>query len=162
MQLQPLRSERPAFSAALPSLARKGVAWVRPEFVAEVEFRGWTSDGLVRHASFHALPEDKDAQGHPRNRRARQKDPEMTAHYPLTVDTIGKLIDVGHHLHTRIAWIAARDCVWTSGSWSRRLARTGALSVVNTRCAIPLCGSDRVETRISSAPPAGSPPEVLY
>jgi bifunctional non-homologous end joining protein LigD len=60
-QLQPLRSERPAFSAALPSLARKGVVWVSPELVAEVEFRGWTSDDLVRHASFQGLREDKNA-----------------------------------------------------------------------------------------------------
>jgi bifunctional non-homologous end joining protein LigD len=32
---------------------------VRPELVAEVAYRGWTSDGLVRHASFKGLREDK-------------------------------------------------------------------------------------------------------
>jgi bifunctional non-homologous end joining protein LigD len=36
------------------------VVWVRPELVAEVAYRGWTSDGLVRHASFKGLREDKD------------------------------------------------------------------------------------------------------
>jgi ATP-dependent DNA ligase len=36
------------------------VVWVRPELVAEVAYRGWTSEGLVRHASFQGLREDKD------------------------------------------------------------------------------------------------------
>jgi bifunctional non-homologous end joining protein LigD len=38
---------------------RKGVHWVRPEFVAEVEFAGWTTDAILRHASFQGLREDK-------------------------------------------------------------------------------------------------------
>jgi bifunctional non-homologous end joining protein LigD len=38
---------------------RKGVHWVRPELVAEVEFAGWTTDNILRHASFQGLREDK-------------------------------------------------------------------------------------------------------
>jgi len=38
---------------------RKGVHWVRPELVAEVEFAGWTADNILRHASFQGLREDK-------------------------------------------------------------------------------------------------------
>jgi bifunctional non-homologous end joining protein LigD len=38
---------------------RKGVHWVRPELVAEVEFAGWTADAILRHASFQGLREDK-------------------------------------------------------------------------------------------------------
>lgn len=40
----------------------KGVVWVKPELVAEVEFRDWTSDRILRHASFQGLREDKPAQ----------------------------------------------------------------------------------------------------
>jgi bifunctional non-homologous end joining protein LigD len=59
--IQPLRSKAPEFAKALPSSGREGVVWLRPDLVAEVEFRGWTSDGLLRAASFKSLREDKDA-----------------------------------------------------------------------------------------------------
>jgi bifunctional non-homologous end joining protein LigD len=38
----------------------RGVRWVRPELVAEVEYGGWTDDDRLRHPSFQGLREDKD------------------------------------------------------------------------------------------------------
>jgi bifunctional non-homologous end joining protein LigD len=37
----------------------KGVHWVAPELVAEVQYTGWTTDGVLRHAVFLGLREDK-------------------------------------------------------------------------------------------------------
>jgi bifunctional non-homologous end joining protein LigD len=52
-------SERKApFSKSPPRAGRREMHWVRPELVARVEFQERTSDGLLRHTSFHGLRED--------------------------------------------------------------------------------------------------------
>ena len=56
--LDPLRAAEPPF-ARLPAAARRGARWVRPELVAEVRFQTWTADGMLRHASFQGLREDR-------------------------------------------------------------------------------------------------------
>ena len=43
----------------LSALDARRVRFVRPELVAEVGFRAWTAEGLIRHASFRGLREDK-------------------------------------------------------------------------------------------------------
>jgi bifunctional non-homologous end joining protein LigD len=42
--------------------AARDVTWVEPELVAEIAFRGWGKEGLLRQASFQRLREDKTAE----------------------------------------------------------------------------------------------------
>jgi bifunctional non-homologous end joining protein LigD len=39
----------------------RGLHWVRPELVAQIEFGSWTDAGILRHASFQGLRDDKRA-----------------------------------------------------------------------------------------------------
>ena len=50
------------FAKKLSALDARRVRFVRPELVAEVEFRAWTAEGLIRHAWFRGLREDKRAE----------------------------------------------------------------------------------------------------
>ncbi|MDX8456732.1 DNA ligase D [Mesorhizobium sp. VK9D] len=59
-KLDGLEAKVSPFSAAVPK--GKGLTFVKPELVGEVEFRSWTSDRIIRHASFQGLREDKPAE----------------------------------------------------------------------------------------------------
>jgi bifunctional non-homologous end joining protein LigD len=59
--LQPTRVKTSAFSDPLTTLQRRGVKWVKPKLVAQVTYRAWTGDGLLRHAAFTGLRADKPA-----------------------------------------------------------------------------------------------------
>lgn len=60
-RLDRMRIAQSPFAGKLTAEEARLARFVRPELVAEVEFRAWTADGHLRHASFRGLREDKPA-----------------------------------------------------------------------------------------------------
>jgi bifunctional non-homologous end joining protein LigD len=58
-KLEAMRIPSSPFAARLVGNEARNVRFVRPELAAEVDFRGWTADGLLRQASFQGLRDDK-------------------------------------------------------------------------------------------------------
>ena len=61
-RLEDMSIAKSPFSRKLTAEEARQARFVRPELVAEVEFRSWTADGVVRHAAFRGLREDKGAE----------------------------------------------------------------------------------------------------
>ncbi len=59
-QLSGLERQTPPFTNSPSGRQAKGVHWVTPQLVIEIEFTEWTDEGRLRHPVFQGLREDKD------------------------------------------------------------------------------------------------------
>jgi bifunctional non-homologous end joining protein LigD len=57
--LEKIAAGKPTFAHPLPIGADKSARWAAPQLVADIQFRGWSTDGLLLRASFKGIREDK-------------------------------------------------------------------------------------------------------
>lgn len=60
-KMQPLEQAASPLGKKLTSAQGRGVHWIKPTLVGEVEFGEWTREGIIRHSAFIALRSDKPA-----------------------------------------------------------------------------------------------------
>lgn len=53
-------SRRSHFGEGITATEMKELCWLKPKLVAQVSFAEWTNYGLLRHATFEGLRDDKE------------------------------------------------------------------------------------------------------
>ncbi len=57
--LSAIETAPPKFKRPVDKVSVQNVRWVEPRFVADIQFRGWSPDKLLRQAAFKGIREDK-------------------------------------------------------------------------------------------------------
>ena len=60
-RLKPLQTAKPPLARPPTGAEARGVHWLKPQLLAEVAYAQMTREGIVRHAVFHGLRDDKPA-----------------------------------------------------------------------------------------------------
>ncbi|MDX2148363.1 MAG: DNA ligase D [Planctomycetota bacterium] len=105
----PLVQPKPAFADPPRGVDARGVTWLRPQLVGQVQFREWSDDGVIRHASFRGLREDVDAATITRDRQAPRSSDNSSRDQPNATDFLDppendpSNDDANEHTSTRTA-----------------------------------------------------------
>jgi len=87
-RLKPLEVGKSALAKPPTGAEARGVHWLKPTLLAEVAYAQMTRDGVVRHAVFHGLRDDKPAQSidleRPANKTAKHKENTLLSDLHLT------------------------------------------------------------------------------
>ncbi|MER9307185.1 DNA ligase D [Mesorhizobium sp. M0293] len=112
-KLDALTAKSSPFDKAVPK--GKGLVWVKPELVGEVEFRSWTSDRIIRHASFQGLREDKPAE-----EVVQEKPKASTGKAPVTAKPAGSAARAAGSMTTTVKLSHPDKLLWPDEKISKQ------------------------------------------
>jgi bifunctional non-homologous end joining protein LigD len=93
-RFQKRERSNPPFANPPTGREAKGVHWIAPELVAEVEFSEWTEDGVLRQPVFKGLREDKEPRKVVRERPQSWSTPESWASGPPARSAAGRVAGI--------------------------------------------------------------------
>ncbi len=77
-QLKARQTNKNPFHNLTAKAAGKGVFWTQPELVVQVEYTGWTEDGVLRHPVYRGLRDDKPAEQVTRDDQPAGSEPQKS------------------------------------------------------------------------------------
>ena len=140
-KLDKLEQPKTPFDNPPTGAEARGVHWVRPALVAEVEFTEWTSDGTLRHPSFIGLRADKRATDVVREiEHAADEEPSAAGTSKARTAEEDPIATT----KTAKGRAAAKDFVATKGATSRPAAKRAATNAPGSIAGIVLTNPDKV------------------
>ncbi|WP_088186595.1 DNA ligase D [Desulfosporosinus sp. FKA] len=86
-QFAGLKRKEPSFQIAPKPRSQEKITWLEPELIAEIKFAEWTSDHLLRQASFKGLRNDKN----PRDIKREKASDEI--HHPSSDNKMERVME---------------------------------------------------------------------
>jgi len=107
-RLKDVAAEKSPFTGQnAPKPHERGVHWLKPELVAEIQFAGWTGDGMVRQAAFKGLRADKPAEEVQAEKPARAR--ELAEPRAKKAKTSGVVLNIPISNPDKAMWPDASD-----------------------------------------------------
>ncbi|MFL9898782.1 DNA ligase D [Paraburkholderia fungorum] len=130
-ELDAHETKRMPFASAPRERSRTPVHWVEPVLVCECNFAEWTSDGIVRQASFVSLRDDKPA------RQIVKEAPRKGADVQEQTDTASEAVPKKRTAKTTAASAAAEPAKTSAARTSTTKAAATKISAAKTSAKNP-------------------------
>ena len=111
-RLKAMAADKNPFTGKGAPRQESGVHWLKPALVAEIQFAGWTGDGMVRQAAFKGLRADKPAEEVEAERPVTNKrlaEPKVKKTAPIAKNSASVVMNIPISHPDKALWPDAGD-----------------------------------------------------